>query len=67
MSYFAVGSADLDEFIDAIQHYFVCDGAGSQMECDRSQFEQFTYYGLVIATFFLLGFLPCVNLIFVVN
>ena len=67
LTYFALASADLDEFTDAIEEYFVCEGAGSQVECDRSQFEQYTYFGLVVATVLLLGFLPCVNLIFVIK
>ena len=67
LSFFAISSAEQEEFINAIEEYFICEGAGSQMECDRSQFEQYTYSGLVITTFVLLGFLPCVNLIFVIK
>ena len=65
--YFALASADLNEFIDAILEYFICEGAGLQVECDRSQFEQYTYFGLVMFTVFLLGLLPCVNLVFVIK
>ena len=67
LSYFTAGLEDQDEFLDAIERYFVCEGARSQMECNRAELEQFTYPGVVIATFVLLGFIPCVNLIFVIN
>ena len=67
LTYFALAIADLDEFMDAILEYLVCEGAGSQVECDRSQFEQYTYFGLVMLTFLLPGFLPCVNLVFVIK
>ena len=67
LTYFALAIADLDEFMDASLEYLVCEGAGSQVECDRSQFEQYTYFELVMLTFLLLGFLPCVNVVFVIN
>ena len=67
LSYFAVASAKQDELIHAIRQYFVCEGAGSQMECNRSEIEQFTYPGVIVETFVLFGFLPCVNLVYVIN
>ena len=67
LSYFTVGLGDQDEFDDAVGRYFVCESAGSQMECNRSELEQFTYDDVVIATLVLLGLVPCVNLIFVIN
>ena len=67
LSYFSLGIINQNEYITAIEQYFVCEAAGSGAECDRSEFEQFTYSGLEITTFALLGFTPFVNLIFVVN
>ena len=67
LSFFSIGTINQNEFIAAIEQYFVCEAAGSGTECDRSEFEQFTYSGLIITTFALLGFAPYVNLIFVIN
>ena len=36
MSHSAVKLAEQDEFNDAIQQYFVCEEAGFQMACNRS-------------------------------
>ena len=67
LSYFSIGTINKNEFITAVEQYFVCEAAGSGTECDRSEFEQFLYSGLEITTFALLGFAPYVNLIFVIN
>ena len=49
-----------------IEWYFVCAVAGSEMEYDRSNFEQFTYT-LMTYMYTLLALLPYVNLIFVIK
>ena len=67
LSYFSVESIDQDVKIRAIQQYFVCEAAGSGKECDRSGFDTLGYEGLIIVTYLLLGLIPTVNLIFVVN
>ena len=67
LSYFSVASINRDDFIEAIEWYFVCAAAGSEMECDRSNFEQFTFTGLVVTTYTLLALIPYVNLIFVIK
>ena len=53
LPYFALGLGNLDELINAIGQYFVCESTGSQMECNRFEFEQFTYPG--VKTFELLA------------
>ena len=60
-------SADKEQLNSAIEQYFTCEAAGSGADCDSSHFDQSVYAGLVTSTFALLGFLPCVSLIFVVN
>ena len=67
LSHFAVVSADEEQLNSAIEQYFTCEAAGSGADCDRSHFDKSVYPGLVTSTFALLGFLPCVSLIFVVN
>ena len=67
LPYLTVGLGNLDEFVGAIGRYFVCESAGSQMECNRSELDQFNYPGSTITTSVLFGFIPCVNLIFVIN
>ena len=67
LSYFSTATINRDEFLTAIGQYFICEAAGSGTECDRSEFEQYTYSGLIITTFVLLAFIPYVSLIFVVN
>ena len=64
--YFSVASTDLDTAVLGIQQYFVCEAAGSGMECDRSSFDQFGFYmGMLV--YIMIGFLPAVNLVFVIN
>ena len=67
LTYLTLGTINREEIIAAIEQYFVCEAAGSGMECDRSKFEQLTHSGLVITTFVLLGFFPYTNLIFVIK
>ena len=67
LSYLAVQSADKDYISSALEQYFICEAPGSGADCSRSEFDKPVYAGLVTATFLMLGFLPCVNLIFVVS
>ena len=67
LSYFAVQFADEAVFVAAVEEYFVCEAAGSGMECDRSGFEKFTHIGLVKVIYIMLGLFPVINLTFVFN
>ena len=67
LSYFAVESANQDDYLQAIQQYFVCEAVGSGMECDRSGFENNNYHFWNILVYMMLGFIPAVNLTFVIN
>ena len=67
LSYFSIGAAKQGDEVTAITDYFLCEAVGSGEECDRSGFEDFGYHGLAVLAYFLLGFIPFVNLIFVIN
>ena len=51
----------------AITQYFLCEAVGSGVECDRSGFDHFGYHGLAVLVYLLLGLIPVINLIFVIN
>ena len=53
--------------VSAIQQYFVCEAVGSGTECDHSGFDNFGYGGLTVLAYLMLGFVPAVNLTFVIN
>ena len=67
LSTFSVEFAHLEEISTAIQQYFICEAAGSEVECDRSSFEDLSFHRLVLVGYFLFGLLPVVNLAFVIN
>ena len=67
LCFFAVRGVRRSERLAATQQYFVCEAAGTGMECDRSNIENFLSSVLFCIGFVLLGFAPAVNLIFVVN
>ena len=64
---FTVQSDNKKNLIPAIQQYFVCETGKSGMECDSSSFNEFTNRGLVVMVYFLFGFIPAANLMFVIN
>ena len=65
--YFSLDVINQNVTVKAIQQHFVCEASGSGKECDRSGFETLGYEGLIIVTYLLLGLVPTVMLIFVVN
>ena len=67
LSYLTVGINEEEDNIMAITEYFMCEAAGSGVECDRSGFDHFGYHGLAVLINLLFGFIPVVNLIFVIN
>ena len=67
LSTFSVEYAHIEMQYEAIQQYFICEAAGSGLECDRSSFDKLGYHGMVLVGYFLLGLLPLVNLSFVIN
>ena len=67
MSYFALETAGHEDQYQAIQQYFVCEAVGSGVECDRSGFENISYFDLVALVYLMLGLVPAVNLTFVIN
>ena len=58
-----------EDEITAIAEYFTCEAAGSNygLECDRSGFDHFGYHGLIVLVYWLLGLIPVINLVFVIN
>ena len=67
LSYFSVVVAEQKSEFLAIQQYFICEAAGSGVECDRSGFNHFGYQKGVVVVYLLLGLIPTVNLTFVIN
>ena len=67
LSLLSVQTTEVEHVIEAIKQYFVCEAAGSGMECDRSGFDHFAHNGLIFLIYLLLGLMPTVNLIFVIN
>ena len=69
MSYMSVEIGDQEDEITAITDYFVCEATGSDngVECDRSGFDHFGYHGLIVLVYWLLGLIPVINLVFVIN
>ena len=67
LSYFAVESAGNDDYLLAIQQYFVCEAVGSGTKCDLSGFDTYEFHFLTILVYMMLGLVPAVNLTFVIN
>ena len=67
LGYLSVVIDEEEDKIVAITEYFMCEAAGSGVECDRSGFDHFGFHGLLVLINLLLGFIPVVNLIFVIN
>ena len=60
-------SYNYPNFVLAIQQYFVCEAAGTGIECDHSNIDQYTYTEQESFLFVIYGLAPVINLIFVVN
>ena len=67
LCYLSVVYDEVKDNTVAITEYFSCEAVGSGVECDRSGFDNFGIQGLTVLINFLLGFVPVVNLIFVIN
>ena len=69
MSYMSVEIGEQEDEITAITEYFICEavGSGHGAECDRSGFDHFGYHGLIVLVYWLLGLIPVINLVFVIN
>ena len=67
LCFFIVQSQNYPKFILAIEQYFVCEAAGTGIECDYSDIDQYTYAGLESLLMVTFGLAPVTNLIFVVN
>ena len=67
LSYFSIDAAQQVDRIAAIKQYFVCEAAGSGVECDRSGFSYFGHHVLSVLVYLTLGLIPAVNLTFVIN
>ena len=64
---FIVQSYNFPKFTLAIEQYFVCEAAGTGIECDHSNIDQYTSIGLESLLIITFGLAPVINLIFVVN
>ena len=67
LSYFSIDTAQQEDRIAAVKQYFVCEAAGSGVECDRSGFSHFGHHVLSVLVYLMLGLIPAVNLTFVIN
>ena len=65
--YFGLLTSTSVRFSQALQENFICEASGIENNCDHSEFEQFTYPMLAGTTYFLIGFIPVVNLGFVIQ
>lgn len=63
--YFGITTAQQDHFILALTEYFTCEAVGKG-PCDAN-YEEYIYPALASITFLLMGFIPLINLTFVVN
>ena len=71
MTGYTIGSRNEDKILAAIKDYWQCEALGidPDRQCIkmRASFEELTYPGLTILGHLILGLLPAINLIFVVN
>ena len=65
---FSVTFRDLDEFRDSVTDYFVCEAFGEDPDnpCPRD-YEDFRHRDLESAVYLLMGFIPVVSLVFIIN
>ncbi|KAL5515466.1 hypothetical protein EMCRGX_G000636 [Ephydatia muelleri] len=66
---FTLNATTSASFVKKINQYFACKANGDSDMCDdeRSAYERFTYPEIGTASFILLGFLPAVNLVYVLS
>ena len=66
---FALNATTSDDFIKMLFQYFTCKSNGSNNLCasERNAYEAFTNAEIGTASFILLGFLPAVNLVYVIG
>lgn len=66
---FTLNATTADNFIIKLYQYFACKSSGDQNLCnlERSAYELFTNPEIGSAAFIVLGFLPAVNLVYVVS
>lgn len=65
--FYSITSSDQDERVTSIQKYFLCEATGSTSECDRSDIGGFTIIVLGLVVYSMLGIVPALNLVFVIN
>ena len=66
---FTLNATTSASFVKKIYQYFACKANGDSNMCDdeRSAYERFTNPEIGTASFILLGFLPAVNLVYVLS
>ena len=66
--YYSVVTRDLDNFMAAVKEYFLCEVGGYNPEnpCPKS-YEQYKYPQLQSTVYSVMGFIPAVNLVFVID
>ena len=66
--YVSLALRDRDRFANTTEEYFICEAGGYNPDnpCPKN-YEQYTYPELASTVFLLMGFLPAVNLIFVID
>ncbi len=66
--FYSLTISDLDNFLDAVTEYFKCEATGHNPDspCPKS-YEQYKYPQIGATVYILMGFIPVVNLVFVIN
>ena len=66
--YGSIATADLEEAFHALEDYFVCESQRTgDFDCNRKAVEQFNHPILNVITVILLGLIPAVNFLFLIN
>ena len=68
LSAYTASGTRFDELTEALAAHFACESAGGK-ECDRSGFEQIVLFQqfLLVTSHFLLGILPLITLVYIIN
>ena len=66
---YTVSTKNLPRHVAAIREYFICEQGGHDPDnaCSRSEFEGLNDFFLTTLSYFLLGLLPVVNLVYAQN
>ncbi len=66
--YYSLTYSNLDNFLDAVTEYFKCEATGHNPDnpCPKS-YEQYKYPQIGATVYILMGFIPVINLVFVIN